>query len=184
VRPAGLAFTLLLASCHGVFRFADDAGHACPASGCPAGLHCSAALGTCVECASPADCPAGHCDARIGRCVQCLTHADCDGGLCEPTTRHCQKPCADGGDCPGMFCVAAEGSRVCGCRREEDCRGLDAGLRKCDEQRWACVQCSEDEHCSPPLRYCDRVTGTCRACVGVLDCPPAFFCSAAGACTQ
>ena len=151
--------------------------------------------GTCVVCASSADCPMGQkCDSMTA-CVQCLGAGDCPmgeqcqnktcvvgcdqnnpcpmGKVCTGDTHVCVQ-CQSSTDCSGATPVCQLGSHTCvGCLMDSDC-----GAGKVCAANMCTTGCSAAHpQCGNGL-VCSINQGACVACVTDTDCVAGQYCSA------
>ena len=151
--------------------------------------------GTCVVCASSADCPMGQkCDSMTA-CVQCLGAGDCAmGELC--VNKQCATGCDANNPCPtGKVCTSD--THVCvQCAASTDCSG---GTPVCQLASHTCVGCNVDSDCGAGKvcvsnmcnagcssahpqcgngLVCDLNQGACVSCITDNDCAAGSYCSA------
>ncbi|MGA7124065.1 MAG: hypothetical protein WBY94_28440, partial [Polyangiaceae bacterium] len=152
----------------------QDAGVLCTAPGVPAG---------CVDCLTNAQCPKATNVCLAGTCVACATSADCAGTstpVCWPSNHTCHASCAgDGGIAcvgPEDHCDTATGACV-GCTSNQECAADAGGSGRrpvCDMTTLQCVQCVSTTDCNAgdagTRLLCDEASHGCVECIADSDC--------------
>lgn len=181
----------------------------CPAD-CPAAL-CDGASGKCSPCEEDIDCevPRGACFK--GECVACADDDDCgdmDEPICEPVGHTCVG-CYEHSDCTNpskshcqdTTCVSCQSDRDChdprlpqcsegtcvGCTSDTQCAHFPLGMRACNPNSGACVECTSASPDACRGRVCDAINNACtdidpktaeqcEACVSNAQCKDGLQC--------
>ncbi len=107
-------------------------------------------------------CVVSESDGENHLCVQCSQDAHCDVGRCH---EHACVECAASTDCTDRRSPRCTAEAKCGaCESDDDCSHIP-GLAACESTAGACVECTDNSHCTTPDKeICDRTRNICVEC--------------------